>query len=108
MRKKHLPPPYAVEHGFAVMDEKQSGLSQGLAALAPYSRASKAESPIERNIRVDSAIYTADIHEGGKYRFGDGTATAPPSLSPVPQRLASTVPPPTSSPPPSTASSNSP
>ncbi len=78
MRKKKPPPPYAVPEGFAVMDENQEGLSQGLAALAPYSRASLGESPIERNIRVDEAIFLQnDVHEGGKYRFGDGTATAP-------------------------------
>lgn len=75
--KKELHPAYSVPVPYAVLDGK-SGLTVGLAQYGDIVPSTRSEDSIQRNIKVDGAIHMGtDIHEGGKYRFGDGTQTAP-------------------------------
>lgn len=76
--KTHKHPQYSVPYPIAVMDENQVGVVIGLGDLTGFTKAAMQEEGIQKNIRIDSALYMQnDIHEGGKYRFGDGTQTAP-------------------------------
>lgn len=71
-------PQYAIEKGYLAVKQTPAGLEFTPYNPAAFSSAVQGESPIERNIRVDGAIYMErDIHSGGKYRFADGSATAP-------------------------------
>lgn len=75
MKYKH--PAYSLPYGFA-LSEDPAGLSPSQATLAHYPKAVKGESPIMRNIRIDESIHLEnDVHEGGKYRFGNGSETRP-------------------------------
>lgn len=70
-------PEFSVELGFFLANPDQRGISRGLYIPATYDEASDYISDIMRNIIDNGNITMSNIAEGGKYRFGDGTVTAP-------------------------------
>lgn len=70
-------PEFAVEVGYLIPNYEQRGVSKGLSVPGPYVVASEYESSAERDFKEYGRLNMADVIEGGKYRFGNGTVTAP-------------------------------
>lgn len=70
-------PEFSVQEGFFVAELDQRGISRGLYTAVTYDVAADYVSDILRNILDNGNITLSNVQEGGKYRFGDGTVSAP-------------------------------
>ena len=70
-------PQFSVRNAYLVEGVEQRGIVGGVFQPTSYGPAAQYMEPIQADLNSSGRFHLKDAFEGGKYRFGDGTLTAP-------------------------------